>query len=109
MVKVSVLYPSGEDAKFDMDYYVNSHIKLVRDLLGAALKGVEVDEGISQPNAPAPFLCVGHLFFESAADIQAAFDIHGANLRADVPNYTNVQPMFLVSTVRVSGMSLGAS
>ena len=44
MVKVSVLYPNREGTKFDMAYYLNHHIPMVRQLLGSALKGVSVEQ-----------------------------------------------------------------
>jgi hypothetical protein len=36
MIKVSVLYPDGPGATFDMGYYLNRHIPMVRAKLGAA-------------------------------------------------------------------------
>jgi hypothetical protein len=39
MIKVSVFYSLKEDFKFDMDYYTNSHIPMVGEKLGSALKG----------------------------------------------------------------------
>jgi uncharacterized protein (TIGR02118 family) len=47
MIKVSVLYPSGAGKTFDTAYYCNKHIPMVRQLLGAALKGVGVEQGIA--------------------------------------------------------------
>ena len=57
MVKVSVLYPNRAGTKFDMTYYLNHHIPMVRRLLGSALKGVSVEHGISgeEPGLSAPF------------------------------------------------------
>ena len=43
MIKVSVFYPNNEGCRFDMDYYCNSHIPMVREKLGADLKGVSVE------------------------------------------------------------------
>lgn len=37
MIRVSVLYPTGEGATFDRDYYLNSHMPLTRDLFKSAL------------------------------------------------------------------------
>ena len=34
MVKVSVMYPMQQGTKFDMTYYINRHIPMVRQLLG---------------------------------------------------------------------------
>ena len=46
MIKVSVFYPDREGSKFDMDYYCNSHIPMVREKLGPACKNVAVEQGI---------------------------------------------------------------
>ena len=46
MIRVSVLYPNNEGSNFDMDYYCNKHIPMVKDKLGAACKGVAVDQGM---------------------------------------------------------------
>jgi hypothetical protein len=37
MVTVSVLYPNREGTKFDIAYYLNRHIPMVRQLLGSAV------------------------------------------------------------------------
>ena len=66
MIKVSVFYPNQEGSKFDMDYYCNSHMPMVRQKLGAACKGAAVEQGIAgatQGSRPA-FIAMGHLYFE---------------------------------------------
>ncbi|MEU7811166.1 hypothetical protein [Pseudonocardia sp. NPDC049154] len=45
MIKVSSLYPYNEGSRFDMDYYLGQHIPMVQEKLGAALKGVSVEQG----------------------------------------------------------------
>ena len=101
MIRFSVMYPGGNGARFDMQYYCNTPIPLVRQTLGATLKGVTVDEGISQPGLPAPFLAIGHLLFDSVPDLLAALDAHGPKLMADIPNYTNVQPTIQISDIKI--------
>lgn len=103
MIKVSVLYPSKEGAKFDMGYYVKSHIPMVQKLLGAALKGVAVEQGLAggMPGTSAPFLALGHLMFDSVEAFQGAFGPHGQAIAADVANYTNVQPVIQISEVKM--------
>jgi uncharacterized protein (TIGR02118 family) len=49
MIKVSVLYPNTSGAKFDMTYYLESHMPMVRDVMGGALKGLNVEQGLAQP------------------------------------------------------------
>jgi uncharacterized protein (TIGR02118 family) len=101
MIKLSVMYPNGAGATFDMDYYCNSHMALVRRLLGVTLKGIAVDQGIGQPGSPAPFLAIGYLMFDSVGDLQLALDTHGSKLMADIPNYTNTRPTIQVSEIRM--------
>ena len=40
MIKLSVMYPTGEGKTFDMDYYLNKHIPLVGKLLGESNKEI---------------------------------------------------------------------
>jgi uncharacterized protein (TIGR02118 family) len=101
MVKLSVMYPNGDGATFDMNYYINSHMALVRQSLGAALKGIVIDQGIGQPGSPAPFVAMGHLLFESITELQSALETHGPKLMADIPNYTNTKPTIQVSQVKM--------
>jgi len=103
MIKVSVLYPNNEGSKFDMSYYCNSHMPMVQQKLGTACKGVAVEQGVSGPTAgsrPA-FVAMGHLYFDSAADFQAAFGPHAKNIMADIPNYTDIEPNIQVSEVKI--------
>jgi uncharacterized protein (TIGR02118 family) len=101
MIKVSVLYPNSEAATFDMDYYCNTHMPLVKRLLGEALKGLSADQGVATPDSPAPYIAMGHLLFESLGDFQAAMATHGPALMADIPNYTNARPTIQVSEVKM--------
>ncbi|MBV8488616.1 MAG: EthD family reductase [Planctomycetaceae bacterium] len=103
MIKVSVMYPNTEGSTFDITYYCDRHIPLVLGLLGTAVKGAAVDQGIggSAPGSPAPYLALGHLFFESVEAFQASFDPHAQVILGDIPNYTNTQPIIQVSEVRL--------
>lgn len=103
MIKVSVLYANGEGNKFDMDYYCNSHIPMVKQKLGAACKGVAVEQGLGgpEPGSPAPFVAMCHLLFESIEAFQAAFGPHAETFMTDVPNYTNIAPAIQISAVKI--------
>jgi uncharacterized protein (TIGR02118 family) len=103
MIKVSVMYPNGSGATFDMAYYQRSHMPMVGRLMGAALKGMAIDEGLggAAPGSPAPYLGMCHLLFDSVEDFGAAFGQHGAAIQADIPNYTNTQPVIQISTVKM--------
>lgn len=108
MIKVSVFYPNGEGSTFDMAYYCKKHIPMVQKLLGAALKGVAVEEGLGGmlPGSPPAYLALGHLIFESLDTFQTAWAPHAPQIVADVPNYTNIQPALQISAVRIGEASL---
>jgi len=64
MVRISVFYATAEGKKFDHDYYVNRHMKLVRERLGSfGLVRTEVDRGVAGgvPGAPAPYVAIVHV------------------------------------------------
>ncbi len=101
MIIVSVLYPNGPQAKFDLDYYLKSHIPMVQRRLGAPLKRVAVERGLAggAPGAQPPYVAAGHLHFESVEAFQAAFGPQAQPILADVPNYTNTTPVIQISEV----------
>ena len=101
MIKVSVLYPNTEGSRFDIDYYCTKHMPMAREKFGAACKGISVDQGLggAEPGAPAPYSAMGHLLFDSVEEFQAAFGPHVATIMADIPNYTNIQPIIQISSV----------
>lgn len=101
MIKVSVLYPSGDGNTFDMNYYSTKHFALVERVFGTALKSYSIDKGLAggTPDAPAPYLAVGHLYFETLEDFQNALGPNAETLANDAPNYTNAQPIILISEI----------
>ncbi len=102
MIRVSAFYPAKDGGKFDHEYYAKTHMPLVKARLGGlGLLRLEIDKGLAggAPGAPAPFVCVGHLYFNSVADFQAAMKAHGAELMGDVPKFTNIQPQVQISEI----------
>ncbi|MGE5384670.1 MAG: EthD family reductase [Betaproteobacteria bacterium] len=100
MIKVSVMYPNAEGAKFDFDYYSKSHMPLIRQKLGEALKGVAVEKGLFGAAGASPaFIAFGHLYFESLESFRSSFGAHAETFRQDVPNFTDIAPTFQISEV----------
>ena len=102
MIRVSVLYPDGDGKTFDHDYYANSHIPMVTEKLKSfGLAGGAVDKGLggAAPGAPAPYVSIGHLLFETIEGFQQAFGAHGEEIMADIPNYTNIEPIIQISEI----------
>jgi len=103
MIKVSVLYPYRDGSKFDMEYYCKRHMPMVQQKLGAACKRVAVEQGISgaAPGSRPDYAAMGHLYLESVEAFQAAFQPHAAEIMADIPNYTDIQPIIQISQVKM--------
>ena len=102
MVKVSVLYPNRADTKFDMTYYLDRHIPMVRRLLGSALKGVSVEQGISgEEPSPAPYVTTAHLLFDSVQAFQTNFGALAQEIMEDIPKYTNSEPLIQIGEVKL--------
>ncbi|HVC56912.1 MAG TPA: EthD family reductase [Stellaceae bacterium] len=102
MIKISVLYPYKEGEAFDMNYYLHKHMPMVRDTIGAACKGIAVEQGLSggMPGSHPPFVAAGHILLESAAALPTAFAPHVPKFLADIPNYTKIEPVIQISEVK---------
>ena len=101
MFRVSIMYPNQEGAKFDFDYYRTKHMELAKGLLKPfELIKAEVDRGISGGGGqPPPYICVGHLYFESKDSYDRAVAEVGSIMRGDIPNLTNVTPIRQISEI----------
>lgn len=94
MIRVSVLYP--RPGKFNFNYYAKEHMQLVHKLLDPfGLIKSEVDKGVES----SPYLAVGHLIFNTMEDMQRGLQAHDPDLKADLPNFTDIEPQFQVSEI----------
>jgi len=102
MIHTASMYPNGEGKTFDMDYYLNKHIPLVKALLGDSVKIISVDNGlpINSPDSPVPYLAIGHMYFETMSALQNSMTPEVIEkLKADIPNYTNIETIIQISVV----------
>ncbi len=100
MIRVSVMYPSDDGNTFDIDYYRKVHMPMAQRLLGAAEFSVDHGIGGGAPGSAAPYLAIGYLLFESLETFQKTIASHGAEVMADIPNYTNAVPVIQISEVK---------
>ena len=103
MISVTVLYPNADGARFDMGYYLAKHIPMVKKLLGGALKGCTVEQGVAGGAAgtKAAYSTICHLFFDSVESFQSAFGPHAPAVQSDIRNYASVEPIIQVSEVKL--------
>ena len=104
MIKISILYPNT--GKFDMDYYLNTHMPRSIELLskGKGYRGVSVEHGLSgaSPGSAPAYVAMCHYLFDTADDFMAAFLPHAAELQSDMPNYTGIETVIQVSEVAIN-------
>lgn len=103
MIKVSVRYPNLPGARFDHDYYRDRHMPLVQGLLGESCLSYTVDRGLSAAtagSAPA-YVAMCHIFSPSVDVYAAGMERGGAQILADITNYTDLVPVIQVSEVVV--------
>jgi len=105
MVKISILYPNKKGSRFDMSYYVNTHMPMSIERLSAnkGFQGVSVDRGLAGeiPGSEPTYVAMCHFLFDSVEDFLAAFNPHAAFLQGDMPNYTDIKPIIQVSMVEI--------
>jgi uncharacterized protein (TIGR02118 family) len=90
---VSVIYSLAPGQKFDLDYYMKSHIPLVAARLEpVGLKSTKVLHGIGSPGGAAAAKLIALLDFESLETFGAAMEKHGGEILGDIPNFTDSQP-----------------
>lgn len=103
MVKVSIFYPSKPGARFDVDYYLTTHIPLVLGLLGSAVKAVSVEIGVlgGTPDQLPPFTAICGFTCETVQAFTDAFLPNADVLQSDIPRYTDISPVIQVSEIRL--------
>ncbi|HLP82524.1 MAG TPA: EthD family reductase [Nitrosomonas sp.] len=103
MIKVSVMYPYKEGARFDHDYYQTNHMSLVKSKLGPVCLYYTVDKGLAGggPGQPPAFVGMCEIFCESVDSFQSAFAPHAKEIMKDIVNYTDLEPVIQISEVLV--------
>lgn len=104
MKTVTLTYPRSDGARFDQDYYLNTHMKMVTDAIGDQVRGVTVETG---EGPDAPFATV-RFVVDDMASFGAAMAPHNAKFQGDIPNYTDVVPKMHVSDLAIDHAPKGA-
>jgi uncharacterized protein (TIGR02118 family) len=106
MTTISILYPNNKGSRFDMRYYVNTHMPVSIELLSnhPGFKGVSVEHGLggAEAGTDATYIAMCHFLFDSMEDFMAAFAPHAARLQGDMPNYTDIRPVIQFNEVLIS-------
>src|SRR3954451_21461842 len=99
MIVVSVSYPNDPATKFNEDYYLKTHIPMVKQRWsGMGLQSVQVLRGLGTPDGgPAPVRLIALLTLDSTAALGKAVDAHGKEIFDDIANFTNGKPALQIN------------
>ncbi len=98
---MTVFYPYDESKRFDMDYYCDTHIAMVKEKVGDALVDVTVERGLGGPGPgmPAAYTTICQLYFDSMDDFEVYCAPHSPAFDADLQNFTDITPIIQISEV----------
>jgi uncharacterized protein (TIGR02118 family) len=91
---ITVLYPAGNNADFDFDFYLKRHVTLIEDILGNSLHGIEVRRGAQSMDGSAPtYIAVVSIWIADWESYEKAVAARGQELIDEVPLFTKVMPV----------------
>lgn len=101
MIKLSVMYPYSDDARFDHAYYRDVHMPLLKERMGEYCIYYSIDKGLggALPGSAPTYIAMCHVYCESVDALMAGAGPHAAELAADIANFTNVVPVQQISDV----------
>lgn len=95
---VTVLYPAKEGYKFDMDYYLKTHMPLVTAKWGP--HGLKQWYVTDLRHAAQPYSVQATLIWESGLEgLQKAQEASGAEVMGDVANFSSEQPVIVAGGI----------
>lgn len=94
-MSLNVIYPNHEGARFDIRYYRETHIPLAMKVMKA--DSVILIEGVPTGDTAAPYVMIAHFQFASPEALKAARDNpRMAEVRADIPKFTDIKPTVML-------------
>ena len=101
MIRLTALYPNTKGGWFDMDYYLKKHVPFVKERIASFGARLELEEGMAGalPESPSAYVVIGSVTYKSMEDLQNVLTMYGEEIMADIPNYTNLQPIMQISRV----------
>ncbi|KPI37497.1 uncharacterized protein AB675_10393 [Cyphellophora attinorum] len=103
---VIVLYPNNDDSKFDLKYYLDTHMPLVQSSWKTdGLESWKVNEFKPGPDGSKPQYSIGATLTFTSQDHagKAMTGEKAPKIFGDIPNFTNSQPIL------IAGEQVGSS
>jgi len=103
VIKVTIMYPNQSGKKFDYDYYLGKHIPWTAEVISshAEFRSISVERGVSgaAPGSEPAYVAACHMTFATKEGFLESFMPHFAELQADIPNYTDIEPVTQFSDI----------
>ena len=96
---ITVLYENVDDATFNLDYYMATHMPLVEEKFKPfGITGWRVLKAVGTPSGGKPaYSVICNLEFETAEQFRAAVAAEGGPVFGDVPNFSNKDPVVVIA------------
>ena len=103
LIKLSVLFPYDQGKSFDMPYYYDKHIPLLKQLIGSRCLTMSVEQGIADamPGTKAVYVVMNHFYFRTLSDFHSSFSPHASIIMSDIINFTVSHPVIQISEVKI--------
>ena len=100
MIRVTVAFPTKKEKRSTGTTFSTITDRWVHENLSTrGMVSLEVDRGISapDPSAPAPFVAMAHLNFNTVDEVHEAFKAVGREVVGDIANFTDINPTIQIS------------
>jgi uncharacterized protein (TIGR02118 family) len=99
MTTISVFYPKTAASRFDFDYYLKTHTPMLKRLFEPeGLQNLRLFRGKNALDGSAPpFEVIAYFDMPSLESLQNALAQHAPQILADIPKYTDVQPVIQIN------------
>ena len=96
---IMVLYENVQGARFDLDYYMKTHMPLVGEKFAPfGLKAWRVVQSAGAlDGSPAAFRVAALLEFDTVDQFRRAAAAEGTAVFGDVPNFTDIKPVQMLA------------
>ena len=105
MISVTITYPYQPGRKFDYDYYLGKHMPWTIELISGHpdFRGISVTRGVSgtAPGSDPAYVAMCQMTFATRKGFLESFMPHAEKLQADMPNYTDIEPITQFNKVEI--------
>jgi uncharacterized protein (TIGR02118 family) len=98
-VSMQVAYPITKDTNFDIDYYIEKHLAIIKENWTDQIQTMIVTKGLSGgKDIPSPYYAIATIVFADKDKMREAMK-KGGPVFNDIGNYYNISPITMIGEV----------